>query len=92
MINAMIAEQRETASSSAAPEIATSMARFRTELNPRSGTSLRLMIGTPSRFSRRARSAMNCRRSGTTWTSTPSRLVASTTPSIFTCSSSGSAT
>ena len=61
-------------------------------LNPRSGTSLRLMIGTPSRFSSRARSAMNCSRSGTTCTSTPSRLVASTMPSILTCSSSGSAT
>ena len=48
-----------------------SIARFSTLLKPRSGTSLRLMIGRPSRSSSRARSAMNCSRSGTTWMSTP---------------------
>ena len=91
MSAAMIANGTDSPRSAEA-EIPKSIARFSTLLKPRSGTSFRLMIGTPSRFSRRARSAMNWSRSGTTCTSTPSRLVASTMPSILTCSSSGSAT
>ena len=50
--------------------------RLTTLLKPCSGTSLMLMTGTPSRSSSRARSAMTCSRSGTTLTSTHSRLVA----------------
>ena len=72
--------------------MATSMTRFTIELTPWSGTSWMLMIGTPSRSSRRARNARNWTRSGTTFTSTISRLVLSIRSSIFTCSSSGSAT
>ena len=60
--------------SSAAAEIAMSIARLTTLLKPCSGTSLMLMIGMPSRSSRRARSAITCSRSGTTLTSTHSRL------------------
>ena len=71
---------------------AISVMRFTTLLNPRRGTSLMLMSGRPSRSSSRARSAMNCSRSGTTCRLMHSRLANSTTPSIFRCWSSGSAT
>jgi hypothetical protein len=64
-----------TSTSSAAADSTTSIGALEHALKPRSGTSLRLMIGMPSRSSSRARSAMNCSRSGTTLTSTPSRLV-----------------
>src|SRR6202158_4617103 len=56
-------------------EMAMSIERLTTLLKPCSGTSLMLMTGRPSRSSRRARSAVTCRRSGTTVTSTLSRLV-----------------
>lgn len=59
---------------------------------PCSETSLMLMIGTPSRSSRRARRAITCNRSGTTLTSTHSRFAISINSNILTCSSSGNAT
>ena len=74
-MSSAISPKSGEAASSTLPEMTTSIVRLSRLLNPRSGTSLRLMIGTPSRFSSRARSAMNCSRSGTTCTSTPSRLV-----------------
>src|SRR5436190_2203354 len=59
---------------SAALEMIMSIPRFTRLLNPCSGTSLMLMTGTPSRSSRRARSAITWSRSGTTLTSTHSQL------------------
>ena len=66
-----------------------SSARLMKLLNPCSGTSLMLMIGMPSRSSRRAFSAMTCSRSGTTLTSIISRPTTSSSCSIRTCSSAG---
>jgi hypothetical protein len=73
-------------------EMATSIARLTMMLNPWSGGSLMLMTGMPSRSSSRARRAMTCNRSGTTLTSTISRLVLSSSWSMRTCSSGGRAT
>ena len=67
-----------TSTSRPAADSPTSMARFSTLLKPRSGTSWMLMIGMPSSSSRRARSAITWTRSGTTLTSTISRLALST--------------
>jgi hypothetical protein len=78
--------------SSAVAESTMSSARLTKALKPCSGTSLMLTMGMPSRSSSRARSAMTCSRSGTTLTSIISRPITSSSWSILTCSSAGSAT
>ena len=71
----MISRAASPARPARPPRCTMSSARLTKALKPCSGTSLMLMTGTPSRSSSRARSAMNCSRSGTTLTSTHSRLV-----------------
>ena len=68
------------------------MTRLAMLLQPRSGTSLRLMIGMPSRSSSAARIVAYCMRSGTTLRSTHSLLTLLMSATSRACSSSGSAT